>query len=97
MKGANDMAVLLGGLVGSALGMLVICYGIYRVVPKKLTISLPAQAVISGLVTFYLSTDREGIHYRQIDVMSNWAGWVLALVIMALYLFRKRSHSRSNP
>jgi len=91
------MAVFFGGTLGATLGMLLLCYFIYRVGPKKLPITLSLQALVSGLLTFYLSTDHDGLHYRQVDVAANWAGWFLALAIMALFLVKRSSHHSEAP
>lgn len=83
------MAALLCGILGSTLAMLLLCYGVYRVGPKKLQISLALQALISGFLTLYISSDHDGTQYRQIDVAISWAGWALALSIMVFVLLKK--------
>ena len=90
------MGVFLGATLGSALVMFVLCIAVYKVGPKKLPLSLFLQALVSGLITWYLSSDHYGIHYRQVDVAANWAGWVLALIVMIVVLLKRRSN-RTTP
>ena len=83
------MAMLIGGILGSFLGMLVVCFLVSKFGPKKLAVNLTLQGLISGLLTLYLSTDHYGTHYAQVDVEANWIGWALALAIMSYFTVRK--------
>ena len=85
------MAILLGGTLGSFIGMLVVCYLVFKLGPNKRAINFTLQALISGLITLYLSTAHDGIHYRQIDVVADWAGWALALAVMFFVVAKKKT------
>ena len=85
------MAVLLGSSIGSLIAMLVVCLLIYKFGPHGRVINFLLQAIVSGLITVYLSTNHYGIHYRSVDVAANWIGWGGALVVMLITMLRARS------
>ena len=79
-------SVFLGGMVGSGMGMLLVCYLIYRGLKTTPWKSLVAQALISGMVTLFVLPAPQ----RDIDLAAQWAGWALALIIMSLVTLRKK-------
>lgn len=81
------------GTVGTTIVMCLICYFIYRVGSKKIHITLPLQAFISGVIAISISINSD----TRIGFWATWSGWLISLLIMAAYLGREYRKTNEQP
>jgi hypothetical protein len=91
------MAALVGGALGSAIGMFIISYLIFRLGPKRLMVNLAIQVILTGLITMYLTTDHYGTHVSAVDVEADWLGWVIGVAVSGFISVKKRRDLPVHP
>ena len=90
------MAVLVGGAIGSAIPVLLVCFLIHKFGPAKPLVNFIIQLVIGILLTMYLSSEMYGVQLREIDILSKWLGLFIAILVMAIYMIQKNNISKHN-